>query len=96
MQKGKLKTLVLLVLNKWVKIIWFDSFEIELSSKYNQNKIRKVVIGIAAIKPPNLSLNLAISDMITKIIDVIIILKSTNNIFNFNNSNINQLTPTGI
>ena len=63
--------------------MWFDSLEIELFSKYNQNKIRKVVIGIAAIKPPNLSLNLAISDMITIIIDVKIILKRINNIFNF-------------
>ena len=66
-----------------VKVIWFVSFEIELSSKYNQNKIRKVVIGIAAIKPPNLSLNLAISDIITMMIDVRIILKRINNIFNF-------------
>ena len=63
--------------------MWFDNFETELSSKYNQNKIRKVVIGIAAIKPPILSLNLATSDIITIIIDVKIILKRINNMFNF-------------
>ena len=63
--------------------MWFDNFETELSSKYNQNKIRKVVIGIAAIKPPILSLNLATSDIITIIIDVKIILNRINSIFYF-------------
>ena len=63
--------------------MWFDNFETELSSKYNQNKIRKVVIGIAAIKPPILSLILATSDIITIIIDVKIILNRINSIFYF-------------
>ena len=45
--------------------MWFEILFIETFSKYNQNKIKNVVIGIAAISPPILSLSFAISVIAT-------------------------------
>ena len=65
-QNGNIKNIGI-VGNKYSKVYetWFEILLTDTSSKYNQNKIKKVVIGIAANKPPSLSWIFAISVIAT-------------------------------